>query len=211
MATTRFIVVRHGETAWNVEGRYQGHRDSPLTGQGNEQARALANRLVRHTFTVLYSSDLGRAARTAQIIAEATGHSVRVDARLRERNLGILQGLTEGDAPAQFPKEFKRFKVGGPDYVIPEGESMRQRYACVVDCFEDLANRHGGEQVVVVAHGGVLSSLFRRTVGIALEVPRHFRFANASWNVFARIEGRWWLETWGDVSHLPPNLVSWSD
>jgi len=91
MVRTQFIIVRHGQTQWNHRGVRQGHLDSDLTERGIAQANALASRLVREHFTRLYSSDLGRALRTAQIIAASTGHEIVTDARLRERNLGIFQ------------------------------------------------------------------------------------------------------------------------
>ncbi|MGZ5651565.1 MAG: histidine phosphatase family protein, partial [Usitatibacter sp.] len=82
--TTRFIVVRHGQTQWNVESRIQGHRDSPLTAAGEAQAEAVAARLAAERFDVLISSDLGRARQTAERIARRCGHRVVTDTRLRE-------------------------------------------------------------------------------------------------------------------------------
>src|SRR5438477_4218649 len=87
---TQIIIVRHGETTWNLEGRHQGHLDSPLTKRGVAQAEALAARLGNEEFAALYSSDLGRALATAEIIGTRCGKSVVIDARLRERNLGIF-------------------------------------------------------------------------------------------------------------------------
>ena len=91
---TEFIVVRHGETAWNAQGRIQGHLDSPLNEEGLAQALLVGDRLAREPFAHLYSSDLGRALQTAQPIADHSGRPARIDARLRERNLGVFQGLT---------------------------------------------------------------------------------------------------------------------
>ena len=197
---TRFIVVRHGETEWNRQGRYQGHLDSPLTPVGHAHGRALADRLARHRFTALYSSDLGRARRTAELVAGRTGHAVLLDARLRERNLGIFQGLTKAEVKGGFPAEYRLHKT--PDFVIPQGESARQRFECAVSCFEELARIHASEQIVVVTHGGVISAMLRHVLGIPLEAPRRFARANASWNRFVHHEGTWFLETWGDLSHL---------
>jgi probable phosphoglycerate mutase len=202
MGPTFFVVVRHGETEWNREGRYQGHLDSPLTLAGQETSRALADRLARHSLTALYSSDLGRARQTAQMIAGRTGHDVLLEERLRERNLGILEGLTKSEVQQRYPEEYRRYRALQPDFVVPRGESVRQRFAQVVSCFEELAVRHENGRVVVVTHGGALNAMLRHTLGIPLDVPRRFAVANGSWNQFLHREGRWLLETWGDLSHL---------
>ena len=83
MERTQLIIVRHGQTQWNLKLIRQGHLDSPLTEKGIAQAKALGERLAREAFTALYSSDLGRAVQTAQMVAETTGHKVVTDARLR--------------------------------------------------------------------------------------------------------------------------------
>ena len=202
MTQTHFIVLRHGETVWNLEDRYQGQLDSPLTPAGLEQARALAERLCRCRFSALYSSDLGRANDTARIIAERTSQTVRLETGLRERHLGIFQGLAQSEIQEKFPDEYHRFRNRDPDHVLPGGESAAQHSARVVGCFEELARRHKGECIVVVTHGGVLSVIFRHALGIALDAPRTFGRANASWNRLRCERGKWFVETWGDVSHL---------
>lgn len=202
MSPTRMILLRHGETSWNVEGRYQGHLDSPLTPRGESQARVLARRLAGVKFGALYSSDLGRASRTADIIAQATGHEVRPDPRLRERHLGIFQGLLKSEIKQKLAGEYRLFKSAGPDHAMPGGESARQSAERCLACLEEIASRHAGETIVVVAHGGTISVLLRHTLDIPLGTPRRFERFNASWNVFAWNDGKWRLETWGDVSHL---------
>ena len=202
MAPTRLILLRHGETTWNLEGRYQGHLDSPLTPRGESQALALARRLAGVKFTALYSSDLGRAIRTAGIIAQATGHDVGPDPRLRERHLGIFQGLLKSEIKQKLHDEYRLFKTAGPDHAMPGGESARLAAERNLASLEELAHRHAGETIVVVAHGGTISALLRYTLGIPLGAPRRFERFNASWNVFTWSDGKWRLETWGDVSHL---------
>ena len=211
MQRTQVILVRHGETEWNIARIRQGHLDSRLTEKGIAQAQALAQRLAREKFTALYSSDLGRAVQTAMAIAELTAHEVVTDARLRERHLGIFQGLNGDEITAKYPEERRQFRTMGPDYVIPGGESMRQQVERNVAYLNDLAAKHQGEQVVVVTHGGVVSGFFRHTLEIPLEAPRRFEFVNAGLNVFAREEETWLLLTWGDVSHLAPGAASEGD
>ncbi len=202
MEPTHVIVVRHGETMWNTEGRWQGHLDCPLTPRGLTQAQALARRLMNQRFNALYSSDLGRAYHTAQIISAATGHGVVSDARLRERNLGIFQGLRSEEIKTAYPEEYELYRSRDPDHMIPGGESLRQQVERNISCLEELAQNHSGESIVVVTHGGVLSGLFRHTLSIPLQAPRRFEFMNSSLNVFAYGGGYWTLRTWGDVSHL---------
>jgi len=211
MSRTRIIIVRHGETEWNIHGIRQGHLDSPLTERGVAQAKALAARLAREKFTTLYSSDLGRAVQTAREISNTTGHEIITDKRLRERHLGIFQGLNAEELSQKYPEERRQFRTMGPDYVIPGGESMRQQVERNVSYLNELAAKHQDEQIVVVTHGGVVSGFFRHTLEISLAAPRRFEFVNAGLNVFAREDGNWLLLTWGDVSHLAPGAASEGD
>jgi len=202
MANTCVIVVRHGETTWNVEGRYQGQLDSPLTAIGLEQSHALAARLQDREFSALYSSDLGRAARTAEIIGNHTSHAVVTNSALRERHLGIFQGLLKSEIRQKFADEYRLFKSAGAEYVVPGGESAAQASVRMIGGVEQLARRHQGEHIVIVTHGGVASALLRRTLGMPPGAPRRFERRNASWNVFWFEDAKWFLETWGDTSHL---------
>ena len=199
---TELILIRHGETEWNSLGRFQGHQDSPLSPEGLRQADLLAARLSSVSFHALYCSDLGRALETARRIAARTGHPVLQDPRLRERGLGILEGLTREEARQRHPEVFSEYAVGGPDFVVPGGESMVQRLRHAVECLEELGTRHAGARLVVVTHGGVLSSLFRHCLGIPPSTPRAFSVLNASWSRFDYHAGTFRLVTWGDVNHL---------
>jgi len=202
MDATYVIVVRHGETHWNTEGRRQGHLDSTLTEKGRAQAEALSQRFNPDSCTAIYSSDLGRAYETARIIAEKTGHEVVPDERLRERNLGIFQGLNGEEIRARYPQEYQEHRNGGADHAVPSGESFREQTERNMQCLEELTQRHAGEIIMVVTHGGVLSALFRHTLAIPLDAPRRFSFKNASINLFKHQDGVWGLETWGDIAHL---------
>src|SRR5439155_26438920 len=113
MQRTQFIVVRHGETEWNIRGIRQGNLDSRLTEKGMAQAKALAQRLAREKFSALYSSDLGRAVQTAEMIAAVTGQEIVTDARLRERNRGVFQGLNGDEIKEKFPEEYRLHRSPG--------------------------------------------------------------------------------------------------
>jgi probable phosphoglycerate mutase len=199
---TKIVLVRHGETFWNLEARIQGHLDSPLTETGIAQAEALAQHFKSQNFAALYSSDLGRAYETARRISEPNGLSVSVKTCLRERNLGILQGQLKGELENQFPQEAPYYRNNDPDYLIPEGETLRQLSQRSVKCLETIAKKHNGERVLVVTHNGVLVSILKYTLCIPLETPRYFVSLNTGISVFSYQNGIWKLEVWGDSSHI---------
>lgn len=201
---THFVVVRHGETRWNLEQRIQGQGDSPLTETGRAQAEAIARRLAaERAFDALVSSDLGRALETSRPIAQATGREVRLDARLRERHFGIGEGLTYGEAGERFPGAFRGDGAIDPDYAIPGGESRRRFQERVARAFEALAAEHPGARLVVVTHGGVLATLYRHIHGIPLAEPRRIAIGNACYNAMSFSAGAWTLHAWSDDDHLP--------
>ena len=203
------LAIRHGETELNVAKRYQGHSDSPLTETGRKQVSSLGRRMEKMKFDTLISSDLGRAQETATIIAECTGHSIKTDSRLRERNYGVLEGLTISDIRAGHSEVLERLDANDPDYVIPEGESHRQHYQRNVAVFEELQSEISDGRVALVVHGGVLDSIFRYVARLPLSQPRCFITPNASLTIITRgiFYGtvRWVIETWGDTGHLKQN------
>ena len=202
VADTHLIAIRHGETEWNSEGRFQGHLNSVLNREGLAQAQALGVRLAAERFDLLFSSDLGRALQTASAIAMRSGHEIVVEPRLRERRMGIFQGLTPAEVKARYPGEYARFKSRDPDYVIPEGESMRQLFERSVACFTELARRHAGLTLAAVTHGGVLAMLYRHASAMPLDAPRDFPLHNTSVNRLRHRSGAWELQSWGDIAHL---------
>ena len=125
---TTLLAIRHGETRWNADERFQGHGDSHLTETGRNQVEALGLRMKEFEFNSLISSDLGRAQETAAIIAHYTGHTVETDSRIRERNYGVLEGLTVPEIKAQHSEILEKLDENDPDYRVPKGESHRQHY-----------------------------------------------------------------------------------
>jgi 2,3-bisphosphoglycerate-dependent phosphoglycerate mutase len=200
---TRFIVVRHGETQWNVEERIQGHGDSPLTEKGLAQAEAIAARLASEPFEVLVASDLGRAMQTALAIGRRCGHCVIADPRLRERSFGAGEGMTYAEIDRAWPDVFSRVRETDPDFVIPGGESRRQFHARVRDAFVALAREYQGRRIAVVAHGGVLAVLYRVVHDIPVGRPHKVPISNASYNAVTFEADSWALQAWDDVAHLP--------
>jgi probable phosphoglycerate mutase len=196
------VLVRHGETHWNTESRIQGHSDSALTPRGRAQARAIAARLAAGRFDALVSSDLGRARDTAAAIAARTGLPALEDARLRERNFGVGEGLTYGELDRRFPEVFARVRETDPDYRIPGGESRREFHDRVVGAFTSLAGRHDGARIVVVTHGGVLAIAYRHVHGLGIAAPHAIPIVNASLNILRFEAGAWHEVLWGDTAHL---------
>jgi probable phosphoglycerate mutase len=199
---TRFIVVRHGQTRWNVEKRVQGQEDSPLTEEGLAQAEAIAQRLSKERFDVLVSSDLGRALQTAAPIARLCGLAIVRDARLRERHFGEGEGMSYDEIDRRWPDAFSRIRETDPDAVIPGGETRRQFHDRVHQAFEALVREYEGKRVAVVTHGGVLAGLYRMVHSIPVGRPHRIAISNASYNAIAFAADAWSVETWDDVSHL---------
>lgn len=196
------VVVRHGETQWNVEGRVQGHLDSPLTERGLRQAEAIAESFAGERIDLLLTSDLPRAARTAEAIGRRTGVPVTPEPRLRERHFGVFQGLTHAQMRESYPEAYRRWHDGEVDFAIPGGETRREGYRRVADWAADAVARYAGRRVVAVAHGGTLDYLFRYVLGLPLEAPRTWSLLNAGRNTFTIENGTWRLVSWGDVHHL---------
>lgn len=203
---TTLLVVRHGETVWNHQQRFQGHGDSPLTEKGRSDVRALGERLEHTPFDRLISSDLGRTIETATLIAEHTGHKIHTDPRLRERHYGVLEGLTIPEIKARHAETLKKLIAGDPDEQIPEGESHRQLYDRNIQFIEQFIQENAGATALLVVHGGVIDSFLRMTAELPLDHPRCFTAMNATLNIFTHglffREIRWVIETWGDRSHL---------
>jgi probable phosphoglycerate mutase len=199
----RVIFIRHGETIWNVEGREMGQLDSPLTERGIRQAEAIATRLSAIGFSTLYSSDLGRARQTAEHISSKAGNPIVEDVELRERHMGIFQGLTRSEMKEKYPNEWAGYSSTEKfTYVIPNGESQEQRLERSISVMNRLAETHPEESIVVVSHGGILRGFFEYVLGLAPGNERRFKRRNATFNCFAKQGGAWSLEVWGDTSHL---------
>lgn len=203
-AITHFVLVRHGETTWNLEGRRQGQSDSPLTARGLAQARAIADRLADVRPDALYSSDLPRAWQTAEQISAACGLPVIADERLREKSFGVLEGLRQAEVAARYPRVAARLAQKLPDYAPPAGESLAAAQRRGIAALEDLARRHPGGRVIVVSHGALLGMFLRHVLGIRLTAPRPFTLENGSLSFvsYHHAAAAWHITSFGEVSHL---------
>lgn len=163
---TEFWVVRHGESTWNVDGRYQGQTDVPLSAVGVLQAATLAERLTGQRFAAVYSSDLRRASQTAAMVAERLDGCppVQVNAGLREIDVGELSGLVIQDIRTRFPAYLQALAADPWSTRRPGGESMEDLFERCGEAFHAIRVAHPGERVLVFTHGGVV----RVAVGLAL-------------------------------------------
>ncbi|HUD32626.1 MAG TPA: histidine phosphatase family protein [Variovorax sp.] len=203
MNATRLIVVRHGETAWNVDTRIQGQLDIDLNDTGRQQARQLASALADQSIDALYASDLARAWHTADAVARATGVAAVAEPRLRERAFGHFEGRTFAEIEAQSPEEARLWRTRDPDFAPPAGgESLLTFRERVTGVAAALAARHVGSLVVLVAHGGVMDVLYRAATGQTLQAPRTWHLGNAAINRLLWTPQGFSLVGWGDVSHL---------
>jgi uncharacterized phosphatase len=161
MAT--LVLVRHGETDWNRERRFQGHADTPLNETGRAQARELAALLEGEDLTAIYTSPLQRAAETARIVAEQLGLPARELEALREIDVGDWQGMTIDEVRAQFPERLDDAWHSG----WPNGETHEGLSARVVPALIDLGRRHVGQRVLGVTHAGPIRAALAAATGLS--------------------------------------------
>ena len=179
MVTTRLWLVRHGQTDWNLVGRFQGQADPPLNATGLRQARDLAARLDGAAYAALYSSDLLRARQTAAALAEHTGLAVRLDERLREVHHGEWDGLLVTEVQSRHADGWAE-RQRDPDVARPPGgETVVEVAERVAAALDDIARRHPGAEVLVVSHGLALATALCRAWGRPLRVAHDLVPPNA--------------------------------
>lgn len=195
---THVYLVRHGETAWNRERRFQGHRDIPLSSEGFIQAERLAESLKTEVFDAIYSSDLRRAYQTAEIIAEKHGLSVVTLKKLRERSVGEWEGLTQEEVAARFPDWRQRIAEGRHG-----AESFAELQERMMDQLEELVRLHRGGRILAVSHGGSINAVLDR-VSQGRYGPGMSRLQNTSLThlVFDHGKDEWRVEKVNITEHL---------
>ena len=201
MKETEIILIRHGETEWNSQLRMQGHSNSDLSAVGRGQIQALGEWMKNVSFDHIYSSDSLRARQTAEAITQYSGDTLQFDQRIREKNLGVFEGLTSIEASEQHPEIYRLFKTGGANYVINEGESTQQVLDRTLEFIEEMRFRHPEQRVVMVTHGGVVRVLMKHTLGISIDAPTSFLIKNTG--IFRLVwNEKWLVSQMGGVSHL---------
>lgn len=197
----RVVLWRHGQTSWNVENRFQGHTDIPLTDEGVAQARQAAARLATLRPAAIVTSDLIRARDTAAALAEFTGLDVAVDARLRERSGGLWEGLTQDEIRAKFPEAWAVWQPNDGEDEVDVGE----RVAGAVH--DAVAGLDAGQLLVVSSHGAAI----RYGIGALLGLdPGQWRrlgpLSNCAWSVIDETPAGWQPSGWRLLEHNAGSL-----
>lgn len=204
---TEIVLVRHGVTAWNKARRFQGQIDIPLDDEGHRQARQAARRLAAEPIAAVYASDLARARQTGEAIAAALGLQVQTASGLRERHYGAFEGRSFEEIAEQLPEAYARWQARDP-HLTPggSGESLTTLHARVLAALTALAQRHVGQRVVAVTHGGVLDCVYRIATGLPMQAPRRHDIPNAGLNRIVWDGQAFGLRAWAEIDHLTDAL-----
>lgn len=206
MTLSTLYLVRHGETAWNAEHRWQGHIDIPLMETGIAQARRLAEHLRSTPIAAIYSSDLQRARMTADIIAEAQGIAAQPDERWREMNTGKFQGLTHDEIVSNYADDLRLLNENWLDHIVEGGESRRMMRVRLLAALDDVLANTQGEAALVVSHGGSIRLLLR-TLFPDHPDAQHKPIENTSLTTLNYDGSVWTLHAMSETPHLKPHVV----
>lgn len=204
---TLLYVIRHGETDYNRNGRYQGQSDVPLNGEGRSQCRALAARMSAIPLDVVYTSDLSRAQECARMIAG--DHTVVLDTRLREVNVGRCTGLTVAEIAAREPDYYAAMKADPDSTPFPGGESAHDVKQRTLEVFAAIRARYPQGQVAVVTHGGVIKLLVGEVLGLPMSERHRMVLENCGLTLIEWGNDVRRLRSLNDTGHLatPPSAV----
>ena len=204
--STDLILIRHGETDWNRELRFQGQIDVPLNAMGQEQARRLGARMAREQARHLVSSDLIRCQQTATPTSLQLGLPIATLPGLREQHFGVVEGLRADEIQVRYPAAWAGWLTFHQDHAMPEGESPRQFHARIIEALGRIATAHAGQKLLVVTHGGVLDMVWRTARGLGLNGPRQSDIPNAGFNRIriadAAQPDQIEIVDWADTRHL---------
>lgn len=200
---TELILIRHGETDWNRELRFQGQIDVPLNAIGFEQARRVAERLAGESVHHLVCSDLLRTRQSAEAPSRQLALAPMADPGLREQGFGVVDGMRSDEIAQQFPQAWTRWTQFDADYAFDGGESTRLFHTRVMSVLQRLAREHRGQRLVVVTHGGVLDMVYRSAMGLSLSGPRQSVIPNGGISR-VRLLGETGIEilSWAETQHL---------
>lgn len=199
---TKLILVRHGETDWNKESRFQGNQDIALNKKGEAQAQKLADRLADEKIDLIYSSNLGRAHTTAKIIAQEHNLEVGVRANLQEIDFGVWEGLTFAEINEQYSKEFSAWKDNPNEMKPKDGESLKEVEKRAVKAMNELLEEHDGKTILVAAHGGVNRVVISNFLGMPLDKCWRLNQDNTAVNIINISQTEVVLEKFNSTCHL---------
>jgi len=165
MPITKLFLVRHGQSAGNAEGRFGGHSPTPLSTLGLKQADAAAQALQKESITAIYSSDLLRAVQTAEPLSRLIDVPIIATSAFRERNVGVLEGLTFDESKAAYPDDFYALVNRDLNHKITRGESYRQLLERSTEELWRILNSHIGDRIAIFSHTGVICYLTLHLMG----------------------------------------------
>jgi broad specificity phosphatase PhoE len=201
--TTRFILVRHGQTEWNRGAeRFRGHADLPLNETGLAQAQKVAGRLASEKITALYASPLQRALQTAQPLANALQLEIQKHDGLLDIDFGAFEGMTLDEARQAFPEVAEKW-VAAPGHVkFPKGDSFKVVRSRIEAMLDELAARHDGETVALFSHKVICGATLCVVLGLPADALWRIQQDNACINVFEKRDTRWIVTLMNETSHL---------
>lgn len=219
--STTLYLIRHAETVWNQEQRYQGQKDIPLSATGRRQARLLARRLGsvarREPFDALWTSDLARARETAEILGAELGLAVRTHPGLREIHFGAWEGLTFPEVAARYPESAEAYRRDPARTRPPEGESFVEMQERAARALEEIL-ACSGRRLLIVAHGGTVKGILCHLFQWAPESRHRLLVDNAAITVVLQRGGMWRLRSFNDTCHLegcqrepPGGVAAWAE
>lgn len=199
---TRLLIIRHGETIWNNELRFQGHSDIPLSENGRNQARRLAERLAGEKLDAFYASDLSRAYETAAIVAERHKLPVNKIELLRETKFGIFEGKKFSEIAKEYPEVWKNWQRNPRETLIPDGERLDEVAARARDGIRQILERHPDQTIAVVTHGGTIRLILSAALDLDIKFLWHFRQDNTALNIIDYYGSKAIIALVNDISHL---------
>ena len=165
MTATKLFLIRHGQSAGNAEGRFGGHSATPLSDLGFEQARITAEALAKENIHAIYSSDLLRAVQTAEPLSKLTGIPIVTKPEFRERNVGVLEGLTFDESKQEYPNDYYALVNRNVHHVITEGESYSNLLDRIKGELRNIIRKHRGERIAIYTHTGALCFMTLHLLG----------------------------------------------
>lgn len=200
MTLQKVYLIRHGETDWNAQNRWQGYTPTALNAVGLAQAEALAAHFRGVVISRIISSDLPRAFQTASALGQVVGVEPEIDTRWREINVGILEGHTSEEIQAIYPEEYRSWRHGDINYAIPKGESQRMMFDRVLAAWKAITEKDDVETVAVVSHGGAIRGLI---LNLFPEVDiLSIRLRNTSITTVENGQKGWTVTGLNEVPHL---------
>lgn len=201
MTPERVLLIRHGETDWNAQRRWQGYEPTALNEIGFTQAKALAKHLASRPIRAIYSSDLPRALQTAETLGSTLKLKPEIDLRWREINIGIFQGHTTDELERLYPGELAMWVSTDLSYMVPKGESRRALQIRAHEAWKAVIERPHGPEIAVISHGGTIKALMRELIGD--HDPRlSIHLTNTSITTFERSGTGWRLKGTAETPHL---------